>query len=782
MIKNKKLIKIIFIISTISLFCFSLNALDLTQKEINWIEEHPVIRLGIGESWVPFIFPRENGEYKGYDVDLINKINEMTGANIEIVPGKWQEMVQQAKSREIDGLAESTASKARSEFFSFTHSYLTQYYALATTPDKLNTIRSEADLKGKTLARVKGNKWLDIFVTSLGEMKHVQTDTEINAFKLVLEGKADASFLTLGMFPEYRKLYFDNIAIAHIFNENEQKLDLLYSIRNDWPELVAILNKALDAISEDEKTVLYKKWFGFSTDDFASWIWTQLTDEESAWLKGHSVIRIAPDPEFPPIEWFDENNNYEGISADFMKMISDALDIEFEVIHCQNWDEILKKAKSREIDMLPAAAQTSNREKYMLFSDPYLIFPGVIITTKSNEDLTSTEKLYNKKVGIVSGYVWYEFFNKDHPDIEIVGVENVTEGLRKVSTNEIDAFIATLPIALYYIEQEGISNLIVAGETEYKTKLSIQTRKDWPVLNSIITKTLKAIPPKKKKEIINNWIYLKPMSIFSNRTFWIITLSGLLLAVLIFMVIIIWNTSLKKQVQLKTRELKEDIAKRIVVEEELQINRDRLKMLNKIIRHDLSNDFLVIKSAINIFKRTTDATMIDEIANRTNKSLKTIANYRKYESFIDSNQGLEEIEVNQLISELIVNFPKITFNIDGKCNIFADDALHSVFENLISNSIKHGDSTKIDIIITSENDICKIKFMDNGSGIPDKIKGKIFDEGFPYGKSSHTGIGLHIIRKTIENYDGVISLADNETSGATFIICLRKAYRLHNSE
>ena len=65
-----------------------------------------------------------------------------------------------------------------------------------------------------------------------------------------------------------------------------------------------------------------------------------------------------------------------------MKMISDALDIEFEVIHCQNWDEVLKKAKSREIDMLPAAAQTSNREKYMLFSDPYLIFPGVIITTK----------------------------------------------------------------------------------------------------------------------------------------------------------------------------------------------------------------------------------------------------------------------------------------------------------------------------------------------------------------------------------------------------------------
>jgi len=632
-----------------------------------------------------------------------------------------------------------------------------------------------------------------------------------------------------------------------------------------------------------------------------------LTQKELNWIEEHPVIRIAPDPEFPPIEWFDENNNYKGITADFMKIIADALDIEFEVVQCQSWNEILQKAKSREIDLLPAAAQTPNRAKYMFFSDPYLIFPGVIITTKSNKNLISTDKLFNKKVGIVSGYVWHEFFNTDHPDIEIIGVANIVEGLRKVSINEIDAFIATLPIALYYIEQEGIPNLIVSGETEYETKLSIQTRKDWPILNSIMTKALKTISPEKKKDIINNWIYLKPMTIFSNSTFWIIVLSVFLLAVFIIMVIIIWNTSLKKQVKLKTKELKEDIARRIVVEEklkeseqflnsilnsvqdgvsvlkldltirhvneimnkwykenvplegkkcykvyhnldkhckpcptlrclksgktewnivpgppdssvkwlelfsypiidsdsgeitgvvefvrniterkkieeELVSGRERLKMLNQIIRHDLSNDFLVIKSAINIFKRTSDTTMFDEIGKRVKKSLKTIANYRKYESFIDSNQSLKEIEVNKLISDIIIQFPEVTFNIEGKCNVFADDALHSVFENLISNSIKHGDSTKIDIIITSENDVCKIKFIDNGSGIPDKIKGKIFDEGFSYGKSAHTGIGLHIVKKTIESYDGVISLVDYEISGTAFVISLRKAYVIHTSK
>ena len=136
---------------------------------------------------------------------------------------------------------------------------------------------------------------------------------------------------------------------------------------------------------------------------------------------------------------------------------------------------------------------------------------------------------------------------------------------------------------------------------------------------------------------------------------------------------------------------------------------------------------------------------------------------------------MEEIEVNKLIRKLIADFPKITFNIEGTCKIFADDALRSIFTNLISNSILHGNSSKIDIIITERDDMCKIKFIDNGTGIPEKIKGKIFDEGFFFGKTGNTGIGLHLVRKTIESYDGFISVEDNEAGGAAFIISLRRA-------
>ena len=232
-------------------------------------------------------------------------------------------------------------------------------------------------------------------------------------------------------------------------------------------------------------------------------------------------------------------------------------------------------------------------------------------------------------------------------------------------------------------------------------------------------------------------------------------------------------TSQKEQLDQALGKLKEmniNLERKI---KEIKVSRERLQLLNKIIRHDLSNDFVVIKSATNIFLKTSDATVFDEIRKRVDRSLKTIADYREYESFIDSNANLNEFEITELINRIIIDYPNIKFDIKGKCKVFADDALDSVFTNLIFNSIAHGNSTQIDIIISSEKDMCKIKFIDDGKGIPDEIKDKIFDEGFFSGKAGNTGIGLHIVKKTIERYGGFISLEDNETGGAVFVIKLR---------
>ncbi|OHD54982.1 MAG: hypothetical protein A2Y33_03170 [Spirochaetes bacterium GWF1_51_8] len=53
---------------------------------------------------------------------------------------------------------------------------------------------------------------------------------------------------------------------------------------------------------------------------------TNLTAEEFPWLAGHPVIRVAPNPGFPPIEWFGEDGDIDGLSIDFLLLLAEKLD------------------------------------------------------------------------------------------------------------------------------------------------------------------------------------------------------------------------------------------------------------------------------------------------------------------------------------------------------------------------------------------------------------------------------------------------------------------------
>ncbi|MGI9519334.1 MAG: transporter substrate-binding domain-containing protein, partial [Pirellulaceae bacterium] len=80
-----------------------------------------------------------------------------------------------------------------------------------------------------------------------------------------------------------------------------------------------------------------------------------MTSQERAWLDAHPVIRLAPDPNYAPTEFLDENGNYVGITADFVALIEERLDIKFEIIRTGEWDENIAMMKARQVDVFPLA-------------------------------------------------------------------------------------------------------------------------------------------------------------------------------------------------------------------------------------------------------------------------------------------------------------------------------------------------------------------------------------------------------------------------------------------
>lgn len=105
----------------------------------------------------------------------------------------------------------------------------------------------------------------------------------------------------------------------------------------------------------------------------------------------------------------------------------------------------------------------------------------------------------------------------------------------------------------------------------------------------------------------------------------------------------------------------------------------------------------------------------------------------------------------------------------------APDALETVLNNLMENSLQHGADT-LNISADSDENLFQLTLHDNGKGISKANRDKIFTPFFTTRRNTGgTGLGLEIISSLLKAYQGEITLGDTET-GAEFIITLPLAH------
>lgn len=305
-----------------------------------------------------------------------------------------------------------------------------------------------------------------------------------------------------------------------------------------------------------------------------------LSREERAWVDARSgAIRLAPSPFWEPMEFFNENGDYDGLVADYMKLIEARVGIAFTIVRAETWDDVLELAKRREIDVISAAYDTPERRKYMTWTEPYLDVPEVIVTRKSREGALTLADMADLRVGVTLSYVVADWIREHYPQVSLTLVPNDQAGLRMVAFGELDAMIAELPVATHFIEREKITNLRVAGETGFSAVLSIGVRSDWPMLMRIMEKGLGLITPEERDEIYRKWINLGEYPFFFNRRFWGVILFAVGIGFGLALLALVWNLTLRKKVTEKTVALTRELKERARIEEALRDSENRLATL-----------------------------------------------------------------------------------------------------------------------------------------------------------------------------------------------------------
>jgi len=146
----------------------------------------------------------------------------------------------------------------------------------------------------------------------------------------------------------------------------------------------------------------------------------------------------------------------------------------------------------------------------------------------------------------------------------------------------------------------------------------------------------------------------------------------------------------------------------------------------------------------------------------------------------------ERIDLKNLLDgeiDMVKNHPralKINFEMNGtaEAELFSDPLrLKTILGNILSNAVKYSDSKKANSYIRIETHVNKkqltVTISDNGIGIAQENIGQIFDIFFrATAEASGTGLGLHIVKDTVERLQGTIEVQSQLGVGTQFEICL----------
>lgn len=208
----------------------------------------------------------------------------------------------------------------------------------------------------------------------------------------------------------------------------------------------------------------------------------------------------------------------------------------------------------------------------------------------------------------------------------------------------------------------------------------------------------------------------------------------------------------------------------------------------KQVAHEIKNPLTPMRLSVQSFQRKFDPNdpdarqKIDEYSKTLIQQIDTMSsiasafsNFAKMPA--QKNETLNVVEVVDLALDIFAE-DYLTFKCDKKEIIAKLDRtqLIRVITNLVKNAIQaisQIDNPKVDIELTDDSKNVIIIVSDNGHGITDENKPKVFEPKFTT-KTSGMGLGLAMIKNIIETYNGNITFTSNEGEGSTFKVTLPK--------
>ncbi len=745
------------------------NTIHLTDDEMDWLINHPKLSFSVDNGYPPQNFLDNDEIMVGINIDYMNLIAERLGISFEYLGSDWDTALKSALDHKVDGVINAAIRPERETYLNFTDVYTIYRRGFVLSKELVN-INKVDDLVGYKIAVKKSSAHYKSLEENFGELILVEVSDLDEAFVLLESSEVDAIYDDVIALDELIvEKYYRSYSIGLLYTEEGSGASRI-GLRNDDNYLLPIMNKAIASISYEDRNVIEEKWI---KTDVASKVpyFVNLTDYEREWLELHPIIRVGSDSNWAPIEFY-EDERYQGITPDYLKLISQMLGVKFEYVEEKNWLALLELGKSKEVDLYSAVYRTQEREDFLDFTDPYLQGGTAIYSLRDTVLYNQLEDLEGEKVAVVDGYAYESNIKNDYPKIEIVEVTSNKEGIHLLVQEKVEAYIDNILTTTYFLNQNGILDVKISGQTNFEDEIYFAVRDDWDVFVGILNKTMMTIPENELNNIRNRWVNI-PVEDQRNNGVNAYLASFI---VLVIIVSIIWILKLYRE--LNRRKETEAIANELKDEaiREQTMNNEFISSIS----HDMRTSLDAIQSYSTILKKTklseyqeqyVDKTlntskgleaMLDQIQDQgSHKNLMIDLEMKGFDLHRVIQSAVDMISVNALNKNL-----QIEINVGDKVPHYIKGdgtRLGQVLSNLLLNAVQYTEMGSIKLMVDELEQhrsgiTLKFKVIDSGIGISSKQLKGLFDVGSDNSSEMKMTRGLIISKNIIEKMGGQIDI------------------------
>ncbi|MDW6003350.1 HD domain-containing phosphohydrolase [Vibrio mangrovi] len=246
-------------------------------------------------------------------------------------------------------------------------------------------------------------------------------------------------------------------------------------------------------------------------DDLSSVTRLPLTTQEQQYLDGLGTIRVSNEENWPPFD-FSYSGQPQGYSIDLLNLLARKLGLTIEYSNGYTWTELVDLFQQQKLDMLHSVFYTAQREKWGLFSQPYLKLAPVLVTREDHQPVTDLEQLnHGKTVAIPAGWAFVDLVRNNYADIKVLEVKDTLAGLKAVSDHQADAAFDNYRVVQYFIDRYSLKGLTLHTElnqTAYQLdqQLRFLVHHEQPELQALLNKAILSLTPAERDRIEAKWL------------------------------------------------------------------------------------------------------------------------------------------------------------------------------------------------------------------------------------------------------------------------------------